>query len=197
MRAKEWAQRTGVTLQTVQRWCNAGKMPCPVEKIGKVWIIHDPRFEDGTFEKEMKKEIVCYARVSSSDQKEDLVRQADRLKAFAINAGYKNARVVKEVGSGMNEDRKILTNLLKNKNIGTIIVEHRERLSRINFKLIEAALNADNREIIVVDDTEVKDDIVRDIIEVMTSFCAKLYGRRSAKNRAEAALKAAENEVVE
>lgn len=144
----------------------------------------------------MKKDVICYARVSSSDQKEDLVRQADRLKAFAINAGYKNARIVKEVGSGMNEDRKILTNILKNKNIGIIIVEHRERLSRINFKLIEAALNADGREIIVVDDNEVKDDIVRDIIEVMTSFCAKLYGRRSAKNRAEAALRAAENETT-
>jgi predicted site-specific integrase-resolvase len=74
--------------------------------------------------------------------------------------------------------------------VGIIVVEHRDRLARFGSEYIEAALNATGRRLIVVDAGEMKDDMVQDMIDVLTSFCARLYGRRSAKNRAIRALEA-------
>ena len=136
---------------------------------------------------------MCYARVSSSDQKDDLQRQADRLKALAINMGVEKPEVVTETGSGMNDRRRKLNRLLADPTVGTLIVEHRDRLARMNAGLVESALKAQGRRIIVVDDTELDDDLVRDMTEVLTSFYARLYGRRAAAHKAEAMLKAADH----
>lgn len=67
--------------------------------------------------------------------------------------------------------------------MGTLIVEHRDRLARMNMGLVESALKAQGRRIIVVDDTGLDDDLVCDMTEVLTSFCARLYGRRAAKRK--------------
>lgn len=139
---------------------------------------------------------MCYARVSSSDQKDDLQRQADRLRAFAINMGVEKPEVVTETGSGMNDKRRKLNRLLADPTVGTLIVEHRDRLARMNAGLVESALKAQGRRIIVVDDTGLDDDLVRDMTEVLTSFCARLYGRRGARHRAEKALEAMRDERV-
>ena len=91
----------------------------------------------------------------------------------------------------MNDRRRKLNKVLSDPTIGTIIVEHRDRLARMNAGLIESALNAQGRKLIVVDDTELDDDLVCDMTEVLTSFCARLYGRRAAKRKTDAALRAA------
>ena len=91
----------------------------------------------------------------------------------------------------MNDRRRKLNKVLSDPTIGTISVEHRDRLARMNAGLIESALNAQGRKLIVVDDTELDDDLVCDMTEVLTSFCARLYGRRAAKRKTDAALKAA------
>lgn len=77
--------------------------------------------------------------------------------------------------------------------VTAIVVEHKDRLGRMNVELVEAALSAAGRRLVVLDDGEVEDDLVRDMVEVLTSFCARLYGRRSARNRAQKALEAAEH----
>jgi putative resolvase len=76
-----------------------------------------------------------------------------------------------------------------------VVVEHRDRLARMNAELVEAALSAHGRRMVVLDLGEVDDDLVRDMTEVLTSFCARVYGRRSARNRAEKALRCAERDV--
>lgn len=65
-----------------------------------------------------------------------------------------------------------------------VVVEHRDRLGRMNTELVEAALSAHGRRLVVLDDGEVDDDLVRDMVEVLIWLCARLYGRRSARNRA-------------
>ena len=75
--------------------------------------------------------------------------------------------------------------------VKVIVAEHRERLCRFGFEYLEAALAGRGARIVVKDQGEVEDDLVRDVTEVMTSLCARLYGRRSAKRRAERALAAA------
>jgi predicted site-specific integrase-resolvase len=80
--------------------------------------------------------------------------------------------------------------LLTDPDVTAIMVEHRDRLARFGAEYIEAALSASGRKLVVIDTTEMKDDLVQDMIDVMTSMCARLYGRRAARNRAEKAVKA-------
>lgn len=189
MRAKEWAALEGLHEQTVWKWCREGRMPVPVERVGGLWLVHDPKYEAPPAPTAGRR-TVCYARVSSSDQKADLQRQADRLKAFAINMGASDIEVVSEIGSGMNDKRRKLNQVLADPTVGTIIVEHRDRLACMNAGLIESALEASGRRLIVVDDTDLDDDLARDMTEVLTSFCARMYGRKSAAHRAQRALEA-------
>jgi putative resolvase len=136
-----------------------------------------------------------YARVSSHDQKPDLGRQVARLAAWAAQSGQAVARVEAEVGSGMNGARSKVRRLLADPRVRTVVVEHRDRLGRMNTELVEAALSAHGRRLVVLDPAEVEDDLVRDMTEILTSFCARLYGRRSARNRAEKALRCAARDV--
>ena len=194
MLVKEWAEREHLHPQTVWKWCRTGKMPVPVEHTPSgMWLIHDPKYETPAPSDAEQSRTVCYARVSSAGQKADLQRQADRLKAFALSMGVEAPEIVTETGSGMDDKRRKLKRLLADPTVGMIIVEHRDRLARMNAGLVESALKAQGRRIIVVDDTESDDDLVRDMTDALTSFCARLYGRRAVKNKVQAALRAAED----
>ncbi len=137
---------------------------------------------------------VVYARVSSGDQREDLGRQVGRVVEWATQQGYRPDEVVKEIGSGLKGNRCQLRRIVGDPTVGMIIVEHRERLCRFGFEYVEAALAGRGARVLVVEDGEVEDDLVRDVTEVMTSLCARLYGRRSARRRAERAVAAARND---
>jgi putative resolvase len=94
------------------------------------------------------------------------------------------AQTVTEVGSGLNGHRKKLLGLLADPKVDVIVVEHRDRLMRFGAEYVEAALGARGAKLVVVDKAELSDDLVADMIAVLTSFCTRLYGRRSAANRA-------------
>ena len=149
---------------------------------GRYYVVVPPE-QDGR--------CVVYARVSSGDQKEDLDRQVGRVVEWATQQAYRPDEVIKEIGSGLNGNRRRLRRLVADHTVGTIVVEHRERLSRFGFEYLEAALSGRGARILVMDEGELEDDLVPDVTEVMTSLCARLYGRRSARRRAERALAAA------
>lgn len=186
MKLGDWARLNGIHPETAYRWWRAGTLPVHAERVGPrtIMVMDAPV---------AKKEglVAIYARVSSHDQREDLERQVGRLTSWAAAAGMSVSRVESEVGSGLNGSRNKIRKLLSDPDVTTIIVEHRDRLGRMNTELVESALAAHGRSIIVVDDGEVEDDLVQDMIDVMTSFCARLYGRRSARNRAKRAIEAA------
>ncbi|MBE3593750.1 MAG: IS607 family transposase [Candidatus Carbobacillus altaicus] len=188
MKLSEWAKKRGITYKTAWRWVKEGKMPVPFEitPTGTI-LVHEP---------ETSKEgiVALYARVSSSDQKADLERQVLRLLEFANTQGLSVGKTVKEVGSGLNGRRKELIKLLSDPNVTTIVAEHRDRLTRFGFEYIEASLRAQGRRILVVEEREVDDDLVRDMTEVLTSMAARLYGKRSAKHRAKKAMEAFQSE---
>ena len=133
--------------------------------------------------------------VSSHDQRADLDRQVARLTEWATASGMAVSEVVTEVGSGMNGRRRKLARLLSDRSATTIVVEHRDRLARFAVEHLEAALPAGGRKVVVVDDGEVDDDLVREMTEVLTSFCARLHSRSGARNRAEKALRCAKADV--
>lgn len=185
---KEWALAQGIHPQTAYRWFRAGTLPVPARQVGRMILVN----MEANTEPERVGGLGLYARVSSHDQKADLERQVCRLSAWAAKAGHRVVRVESEIASGMNGCRSKARRLLADPNVTTVVVEHKDRLGRMNVELVEATLSAHGRRLVVLDDGEVEDDLVRDMVEVLTSFCARLYGHRSAKNRARKALEAAE-----
>lgn len=185
MKLSVWARRNGVHYQTAWSWAKNGQMPVPVIKTdtGR-YLVLQPAVSTGR--------TVAYCRVSSADQKDDLERQTGRVVTAATARGLTVAEVVTEVGSGLNARRPKLAKLLGDAAVTTIVVEHRDRLARFGVEHLTCALSATGRSIVVLDDTEVDDDLVRDMTEILTSFCVRLYGRRSARRKARAAMDAAE-----
>ncbi len=98
--------------------------------------------------------------------------------------GLSVGHVVTEVGSALNGKRPRFLALLRDESVTTIVVEHRDRFARFGSEYVEAALSAPGRRLLVVDPAEVDDDPVQDVTEILTSLCARLYGRRAAKKRA-------------
>lgn len=187
MNLTEWARRQGVHPQTAYRWFREGTLLANAVRINSrsIQVVTETSFSvpiEG---------LGLYARVSSHDQRADLDRQVARLCEWSARSGLAVVRVESEVGSGMNGARAKVRRPLADPKVTTVVVEHRDRLGRMNVELVEAALGAGGRKLVVLDEGEVDDDLVRDMTEVLTSFCARLYGRRSARNRASRALQCA------
>jgi putative resolvase len=121
--------------------------------------------------------------VSSHDQRHDPDRQVARLTEWATVNGHAVGEVVTGVGSGLNGKRAKLRRVLSDPSASVVIVEHRDRLARFGMEHLEAALAAHGRKIVVTDPGETSDDLIRDMIEALTSMCARLYGRRGAEPR--------------
>jgi len=181
---KEWAQQQGVHPVTAYRWFREGNLPVPARRAGRL-ILVDPAPAGAA-----TGIVAVYARVSSADQRADLDRQVARVTAWAAGEGLAVGRVVTEVGSALNGKRRKFLELLRDESVTTIVVEHRDRFARFGAEYVEAALSASGRKLLVVDPAEVDDDLVRDMTEILTSLCARLYGRRAAANRAARAVEA-------
>lgn len=190
MKLTDWARVNGVHPKTALRWYERGVLPVPARRVGpRTILVETPAAAGGSG-------VALYARVSSHDQRADLERQLGRLVAWAAEHGLRVDHTVGEVGSGMHGARPKLRRLLGDARVGTIVVEHRDRLARLGSEYIEAALLGAGRRLVVVDAAEVEDDLVRDMTEVLTSLCARLYGRRSARTRAHRALRCAAQPVA-
>ena len=185
----EWAESQGIARVTAYRWFREGKLLVPARKVGGLILVDCPAAPS----EPATSETVVYARVSSADQKSDLDRQVARVTVWATGQGMAVDRVVTEVGSALNGRCKKFLALLGDPAVSTIVVEHRDRFARLAVEYIEAALSAQGRRLVVVDDAEVDDDLVRDMTEILTSFCARLYGRRAAANRAQRMIAAAQS----
>jgi len=192
MKLSEWAAQQGVHYQTAWRWWKRGTLPVPARQLASGTILVEvPRSPAGAAGR-----TVVYARVSSHDQRADLDRQVSRVMGWAGERQLAVDQIVTEVGSGLDGRRPKLARLLADAQVGTIVVEHRDRLARFGVQHLQAALAAQDRRVLIANDAEASDaeatdDLVRDMIEVLTRFCARLYGRRGARNRALRALTAA------
>jgi predicted site-specific integrase-resolvase len=178
MRLAAWARRQGISYTTAWRWVKDDVMPVPWQQSPTGTILVDAPME------EKPSAVALYARVSSHDQRGDLDRQLARLSSYAAEHDLHVVEAVAEVGSGLNGKRRKLLRLLSDATIAAVVVEHRDRFARFGSEYLEAALAASGRRLIVVDSSEMNDDLVQDMISVLTSFCARLYGKRSARNRA-------------
>jgi putative resolvase len=157
-------------------------MPVPFRRLPSGTILVDVAESAGD------RRVVLYARVSSDEQRADLDPQIGRLTGWATDAGVEVGQVVGEVGSGLDGKRPTLARILSDPSATVIVVGHRDRLARFGTEHLAAVLAGRGRRIVVVDDAESTDDLVREMIEVLSGMCARLYGRRGARNRALRAL---------
>jgi len=188
MKLSTYAKKLGVSYKTVWRLWKQGNLDAYQLPTGTV-IVKDE------VENKIPDKVCIYARVSSSENKDNLKRQSKRLEEYAIARGYQIYKVVEEIGSGVNDNRKKLTKLLKDKNYNKLIVEHKDRLTRFGFNYIQILFNQIGKKIEVVNETKNdKQDLMQDFISIITSFCARLYGLRGSKRKTERIIKELKNE---
>ena len=129
--------------------------------------------------------------MSSSENKTNLDTQAQRLISWCNAQGWSVDKVVKECGSGINDQRPKFLALLANPTISRIVVEHKDRASRFGVAYIQTLLALQERELVIVNTADTaEDDLMGDFVAIITSFTARLYGRRRAKRKTEQVLAA-------
>lgn len=182
MRLSQYAKKMGVTYQTAHKWFKEGKIDGAYQLSTGTIVIPEEN------EKPKRTKTIIYARVSSNEQRQtNLVTQAERLVDFCMANGWVVDDVVKEVGSGLNDNRKQLVKLLKDPSVKRIVVEHRDRLTRFGFHYLEILAEIEGFEIVVVNKTldNDKNDLMSDFTAILTSFCARLYPKRRQKHKQE------------
>lgn len=179
MKLTDYAKKLGVTYRTAWNWYTNGKIPNAIRSpSGSIIVLED----------ELSKEdyVVTYARVSSSENKDNLDTQSDRLQQFCIANGWKIEENIKEIGSGVNDKRKKLQRLLNNEKATKIVVEHKDRLTRFGFNYLEPLLDRTGCKIVVINTSDNdKEDLMQDLISIITSFTARYYGLRRGKRKTE------------
>jgi predicted site-specific integrase-resolvase len=178
MKLSRYAKQAGVSYKTAWRWWKSGQLDAYQTPTGTVIV------RDATAPAPMTGRIALYARVSSADQKADLERQIQRLRDYAAAKGYSVAKEVREIASGLNDHRPKLSKLLTDPTIGTLIVEHRDRLTRFGYEYIRQLLEAQGRHLEVLFPSETENELVDDFVAVITSMAARLSGQRSSRQKA-------------
>src|SRR5947209_5425664 len=183
MKLSEYAKQQGISYATALRWFHSGTVKGYQAPSGTIIVTIDEAIPK-------QEKVAIYARVSSAEHKANLERQAERLSQYCEVRGYQVIKSVKEIASGLNDNRPKLLALLKDTSITRIVVEHKDRLTRFGANYIEALMEAQGRIIEVVNVAENdKEDLIADLASVIYSFCARLYGQRRAKRKTETIVK--------
>lgn len=179
MKLSQYAKQQGISYRTALRWFRDGTIQGYQAPSGTIIVTEQEPVQ--TVHK-----VAIYARVSSSEHRENLERQAERLIQYCTVRGYQVALVVKEIASGVNDSRPKLLSLLKDTSITRVVVEHRDRLTRFGFHYIDTLFSVQGRAIEVVNPAENdKEELLADLASIIYSFCARLYGQRRAKRKTE------------
>lgn len=179
----------GVTPQTLRKWETTGE------------LLPERRSKSGTRYYDVNKlaginnagqPTVCYARVSSYDQKEDLNRQQELLEAYCAAKGWR-CEVIRDLGSGMNYRKRGLNRLLElimTRQMKRLVLTHKDRLLRFGAELVFTLCELQGIEIVIIHqgeqpsfEEELAQDVAQDLGEIITVFSARLYGSRSHKHK--------------
>lgn len=172
-----YAKQQGICYTTAFRWYKDGKLPGAYKRpSGSVYV-------KITDEQVVTPKVVVYGRVSSQAKRNDLKSQVQRCLEFCNAKGLSVNKTYYEVASGMNDNRKMLWEMLNSKPT-TIVIENKDRLTRFGFAYLERLLKAQGCEIIVMNpNVNDEQDLLKDMVAIITSFCCRLYGLRRTKNK--------------
>lgn len=177
MKLSNWAKKQGISYQTAWRWWKNGKLPVDAEqmKSGTIIIKEQPKVQ--------KEKVVIYCRVSNQSRKKEIKYQIKRCEDFCIANGWSISKTYKEIASGMNDNRKQLWKMLNDKPT-KIVIENKDRLTRFGYNYLERLLKPNGCEIVVINASETdEEDLIKDLVSIITSFCCRLYGLRRGNNK--------------
>ena len=189
IKLSEYARKNSFTYKTAYCHWKDGIINGKQLKTGTILINDESTFDD----KDIK--VAIYSRVSSSENKDNLEKQNERLRSYANAKGYKIYKEVKEIGSGLSDNRKKLYDLLNDNEIDIIIIEHKDRFSRFGLNYIKLLLEKQNRKLEIINEANNdREDLMQDFVSIITSFCARLYGQRRNKRKTEKLIEELKND---
>ena len=182
------ARILGVTRESMRKWESTGEI-LPFRKTAggtRYYRVCDLLPEGGA--SVLPDVSVCYARVSSRDQSKDLDRQQEVLESFCAARGWKT-KTIRDIGSGLNYNKKGLTEIIKmimNKEMTRVVITHKDRILRFGAEIIFGICEHQGIEVVVIHESEpvsFEEELAKDILQIITLFSSKLYGKRSHKNK--------------
>jgi putative resolvase len=187
MKLSHWAKEKGIQYNSAYKMFRKGQIPLAYKlQSGTIIVPTETNLNKQEY-------VVTYSRVSSSEDKTILDSQSKRLIDFCNAKGWTTNENIKEIGSGLNDKRPKLLKILKEGKATKIVVEHKDRLSRFGSNYIECAAKHFNCQVIYINNIQdEKEDLVQDFVNVITSFCARLYGQRRTKRQTEKLIKTLE-----
>ena len=194
-RPSQAAKLLGVAPWTLRRWIREGQVPAILSNTGR-WYVPASWVAQQLGVTPAPNETRCaiYARESSSENKVALASQTDGLRRYAEAKGWQIVHVIQEIGSGVNDDRPKLHVLVAKRDFDVLLVEHKDRLTRFGFRWFET-LSPFRIEVVNLAENATH-DLMDDLVAILTSFSARLYGQRRGRKKTEAAIKALQNTDV-
>jgi len=192
MKLSEYAKKHNITYRTAYSHLKAGLIEGAYQLPTGTVVIPDSSVSMRSGE-----HTVVYARVSSSENKDNLKTQGKRLVDYCNANGWGVDEVVEEIGSGLNDQRKKLLKILSKRIASRLVVEHKDKLARFGVEYIRKCCEGFDCELHIVNVVESgEEDIIQDFVSVITSFCAKIYGQRRSKRKTEELIKSLEKDVT-
>lgn len=178
------AKDFGINRDTLYNWKKNGKIEFIKSPTGLNFVTEETYNNLLGISNVKSEDIVIYCRVSSTVNKSNLESQKERMIQYCIQKGYMIKDVICEFGSGLNDRRPKLERLLKEQNFSKLVIEHKDRLTRFGFNYIEKLLNKNGIYIEIVNQvSNDQEDIIQDFVSIITSYCAKIYGKRRKKRK--------------
>ena len=184
----EFSKILGVSAQTLRNWDANGKLhPHHTSSNGYRYYSHEQLNQVMNIKPNIDRKIIGYCRVSSNKQKDDLQRQEENMRMYLLSQG-KPFEIISDIGSGINYKKKGLRQLLKmitSNEVEKVVVLYKDRLLRFGFELVEYVASLHNCEIEIVDITKKSEqqELVEDLVQIITVFSCKLQGKRANKTR--------------
>lgn len=184
----EFSKILGVSAQTLRNWDANGKLhPHHTSTNGYRYYSHEQLNQVMNINPNLNRITIGYCRVSSHKQKDDLERQIENVKTYLITKGQP-FEIISDIGSGINYKKKGLKELIKlitQNKVDKIVVLYKDRLLRFGFELVEYIASLYNCEIEIMDNTEKSEqqELVEDLVQIITVFSCKLQGKRAVKAR--------------
>ena len=187
---QEFAEMIGVSVKTLQRWDKEGKLKAYRTPTNRRYYTHNQYVDYMGDGNSKHGKTVIYARVSTSNQKDDLRNQIEFLKQYANAKGIIVDEVFEDIGSGLDYNRKKWNKLIEDCMLGlikTVIVAHKDRFIRFGYEWFERFLKSNGVEVIVVNNetTSLEQELVNDLISIIHVFSCRIYGLRKYKKQIE------------
>ncbi len=185
---KDFAELLNVSVKTLQRWDRQNILKAKRTPTNRRYYTYDQYLDYKGVKEKIERKKVIYTRVSTNNQKDDLENQIDFLRNFVNAKGIILDEVIKDIGSGLNYNRKkwnkLLDECMENK-IDTIYVTHKDRFIRFGFSWFERFLGKFNTKIVVVNNETLspQEELVQDIISILDVFSCRIYGFRKYKKK--------------